>query len=838
MAARTETALHPTVCKEEDRFKNPIFEGTTYKCQFCSKVGEYAYIVAHMQTHEKTAVKHGGYKMYRCHSICIKSHHYHCCYCGRMKTRQNVFLNHLEECGLADTSTGTCVSAPSSASLPSSMHAASSISAPTSMLMTMTSQMCCKSVGTDLSMLDIDDFITEICQLKKEVALLEEKLRTRGDELNTEKSRHTQDSELSLTLLCYTDTNPTDAQDTVCDSNHTLNQDESTDQTSTESLDSVCNAGEQQILNTRPLNMCSVTLMEMGTQTPAEEEHHTDEDENHDKDDDDFIPSVDTDVVSDVLEVLVNAVVLVSDESGDSCCDGETASTSKQRLTAQTLSCITEGHERRHTEQKVLQEQRHHSEKHKEEKMFLCELCGRNFVSPFSLKVHMRIHTGEKSFHCSQCDKCFRIKGYLVLHQRIHTGEKPHACPHCEMRFSRKTHLNRHMRLHSDERPYECSECGKTFKSTTRKCMKMLRMTSQMCCKSVGTDLSMLDIDDFITEICQLKKEVALLEEKLRTRGDELNTEKSRHTQDSELSLTLLCYTDTNPTDAQDTVCDSNHTLNQDESTDQTSTESLDSVCNAGEQQILNTRPLNMCSVTLMEMGTQTPAEEEHHTDEDENHDKDDDDFIPSDESGDSCCDGETASTSKQRLTAQTLSCITEGHERRHTEQKVLQEQRHHSEKHKEEKMFLCELCGRNFVSSFSLKVHMRTHTGEKPFHCSQCDKCFRIKGYLVLHQRIHTGEKPHACPHCEMRFSRKTHLNRHMRLHSDERPYECSECGKTFKRESMMRDTGPNDAEDLKAAIIATWASITPEQCHRLIASMPRRIDAVIHAKGAPTKY
>ncbi len=30
----------------------------------------------------------------------------------------------------------------------------------------------------------------------------------------------------------------------------------------------------------------------------------------------------------------------------------------------------------------------------------------------------------------------------------------------------------------------------------------------------------------------------------------------------------------------------------------------------------------------------------------------------------------------------------------------------------------------------------------------------------------------------------------------------------------------------------------ITPEQCHRLIASMPRRIDAVIHAKEGPTKY
>ncbi len=52
------------------------------------------------------------------------------------------------------------------------------------------------------------------------------------------------------------------------------------------------------------------------------------------------------------------------------------------------------------------------------------------------------------------------------------------------------------------------------------------------------------------------------------------------------------------------------------------------------------------------------------------------------------------------------------------------------------------------------------------------------------------------------------------------------------------MRDTRPNNADDLKAAIKATWASITPEQCHRLNASMPRRIDAVIHAKGGPTKY
>ncbi len=52
------------------------------------------------------------------------------------------------------------------------------------------------------------------------------------------------------------------------------------------------------------------------------------------------------------------------------------------------------------------------------------------------------------------------------------------------------------------------------------------------------------------------------------------------------------------------------------------------------------------------------------------------------------------------------------------------------------------------------------------------------------------------------------------------------------------MRDTRPNNADDLKATVKETWASIPPQQCHKLITSMPRRIEAVIKAKGVPTKY
>ncbi|KAL0202337.1 hypothetical protein M9458_000355, partial [Cirrhinus mrigala] len=154
---------------------------------------------------------------------------------------------------------------------------------------------CCKSVGTDLSMLDIEDFITVICQLKKEVATLEAKLREREEKLNREdvekvsarvtdgtevqdsvwsvrdqRSRDTQDSELSLTLLCYSD-----AQD------H-----ESTDQT----ID--CKAEEQEMLQT-PLKMCSVKLVDCrnliesrAEETTAEEQQQTDEEEQDDDEND------------------------------------------------------------------------------------------------------------------------------------------------------------------------------------------------------------------------------------------------------------------------------------------------------------------------------------------------------------------------------------------------------------------------------------------------------------------------------------------------------------------------------------------------------------------------
>ncbi len=52
------------------------------------------------------------------------------------------------------------------------------------------------------------------------------------------------------------------------------------------------------------------------------------------------------------------------------------------------------------------------------------------------------------------------------------------------------------------------------------------------------------------------------------------------------------------------------------------------------------------------------------------------------------------------------------------------------------------------------------------------------------------------------------------------------------------MRNKRPKNSDELKATVKETRAAIPPQQCHKLITSMPRRIEAVIKAKEAPTKF
>ncbi|XP_063063406.1 zinc finger and BTB domain-containing protein 16-A isoform X2 [Engraulis encrasicolus] len=98
-----------------------------------------------------------------------------------------------------------------------------------------------------------------------------------------------------------------------------------------------------------------------------------------------------------------------------------------------------------------------------------------------------------------------------------------------------------------------------------------------------------------------------------------------------------------------------------------------------------------------------------------------------------------------------------------------------------------CLLCGKRFATQKALQQHMEVHAGVRSYICSECDRTFPSHTALKRHLRSHTGDHPFECEFCGSCFRDENTLKGHKRIHTGEKPYECNGCGKKFSLKHQL---------------------------------------------------
>ncbi|KRZ55572.1 Myoneurin [Trichinella nativa] len=132
------------------------------------------------------------------------------------------------------------------------------------------------------------------------------------------------------------------------------------------------------------------------------------------------------------------------------------------------------------------------------------------------------------------------------------------------------------------------------------------------------------------------------------------------------------------------------------------------------------------------------------------------------------------------------IFCGHSGHKKFH--RRILFEHRTHFSM---ETNRFCQLCNKQFSTSYQYKMHMNIHLGIKPFVCEICGSRFNNVGTRHNHMRRHSNASPFACPLCEKTFAWELSLKEHLQSHANHGDIKASMVKKIY--EQQKRQCRPN---------------------------------------------
>lgn len=94
---------------------------------------------------------------------------------------------------------------------------------------------------------------------------------------------------------------------------------------------------------------------------------------------------------------------------------------------------------------------------------YLCEKCMISFSNKIKYHKHLKIHDNAKTLKCVYCSQKFSKQLHLKVHLRSHIKkeDKQFVCPVCGEHFMFEYLLRQHSYKHTDEKPFPCKKCGK-----------------------------------------------------------------------------------------------------------------------------------------------------------------------------------------------------------------------------------------------------------------------------------------------------------------------------------------------------------------------------------------